>query len=310
MRNVGPPNLTPAEAELFAVEFFPHMKADKRNLLAPTFPTLVWLGVWGAVFTACAAITFFGIDNFLASMNRFARTRSRLGDMLVAMTVLLPLSAPLFLLAAVLARNTNTLACLKLHAAALTCLIVIESVTRGSGEGDRLGLDILIRLVLWCFLLLELVTIGFLELLLFKKTSLRPWPPFLYLGSTTAILGGCFLGGILWSNTFPQRVIAGAEALAGQNPYCILADEQPVLTRRDLTALRMSSRTQRLMGSQILFNNIHGLLAIETSDGRRYFNWSYRLNGFQPILEADVRDRRASPFPPCTALPHFALGLR
>jgi hypothetical protein len=251
----------------------------------------------------CAVVTYRGLDAFLAAP-RARHSRSSLYDFCGMLLIVLPLTAPFISLLAVLARLPSVLAVLKAHAAVYVCAMVVYLSTSAVGRssfGDQF-VD-LIRLVLFIVLAAELAALLYTEG--YVREELGEWarPRFLFTGLTAAVLGGCYAGGWAWSETIPARVIAGAEAQAGNLPYCLTSNGRPARRRADLTGRHM-----RADWNGGFAGNFNAVLVVEAPAGRRYFNWSYRANGFQPLDERAVREPHRDPQFRCEPAVHFARG--
>lgn len=235
-----------------------------------------------ALAGVCAFVTFFHFDAFLASPRVRAGQGSGLFDLFVGLMVFLPVTAP-FVLIMALVPLPATLGVLKVHAAAFTCLLVVELATSTEGRSSPAdGFAPLIRLVLFTLLGAELAIGLYAEGRINKEYGEWARPRLLYSGLVLAVFGGCLGGGLAWSWTIPARVVAGAEAQAGELPYCINVNGRPARGRADLTGQLMRADWHGGFAG-----NFHAVLVVEAPAERRYLNWSYRANGFQPI------DRRA-----------------
>jgi hypothetical protein len=105
-------------------------------------------------------------------------------------------------------------------------------------------------------------------------------PKFLYLGLTISAIVGLYLGVQAWSPTMPARVVASAETLAQEQPYCIIVDGRPARSADDLTGTRMQAHYQ---GNYAF--NFHSLLVVKAGRDLTFFNWSYRTGRFEPVSE-------------------------
>lgn len=86
------------------------------------------------------------------------------------------------------------------------------------------------------------------------------------------------LGVIVWSEAFPDQIMAAAEEAAGDRPYCIEVSGTAVNRRRDLTALSVLARDDHGF-----MWNFHALMVIGSAASRTYANWSFREHSFEPV---------------------------
>jgi hypothetical protein len=131
-------------------------------------------------------------------------------------------------------------------------------------------------------ILIFVSTIGGVVMAVTRRRARTSWPdrkalPFVYLGVTTALLGGWFAGFLIWSPMLPRQVIAAAEAAAGDRPYCIQLEKGPAQSARDLTGWNM-----RFTHTDGFIEPFYALLVIRDTSDRRYMGWSYRTGRFEP----------------------------
>jgi hypothetical protein len=228
-----------------------------------------------------------------------ARMIAALGVLHVALLGL-ALSAPLVAAAAALLPGRASLAVLKLHAAAhlaafaLAWVALMHTVDGGS---PGTGLLLPIMLGLSALLGIELLVLGVLAA---RRRATARW---LFTGTLGCVLGLAGLGATAWSWSVPGRVIASAEAVAGDAPYCVISAGRVARGRGDITG-----RAMRVTATGGMAFGFHGLLLVETPQGLRHFNWSYRLGGFQPVRPDTVAALRLDLLPRCPRVPHAARG--
>lgn len=118
------------------------------------------------------------------------------------------------------------------------------------------------------------------------------------------LLGGWFAGVAVWSLKLPSKVLAAAKVEAQEKPYCIEAADTPVHSKIDLNALNMYARHDS--GYTMYF---HGLLVIGTGGDRKYMNWSYRQERFNPVSERAREGLHLDTKARCTPILNFGESL-
>jgi hypothetical protein len=214
----------------------------------------------------------------------------------------LALSAPFVAAVAALRPGRVSHAVLKLHAGAhlatfaLAWVALMHTVDGGS-PGTGLLLPIL--LALGTLLGIELLALGVLAA---RRRGTGRW---LFTGTLGALVATGGVAAAAWSWSLPPRVIAAAEAVAGDAPYCLISAGRVARGRGDLTGQAM-----RVTATGGMAFGFHGLLLVETPDGLRHFNWSYRLGGFQRVRPDTVAALRLDLLPACPPAPHAARDWR
>jgi hypothetical protein len=133
----------------------------------------------------------------------------------------------------------------------------------------------------------------------------RKGPRFVYVGLTIFLLSGWYAGVLTWSSAFRPRLIAAADILAHEQPYCIEVDGRPVRTADDLTGLRMRARNEGGWSY-----NFHALLLVGAGADRSYLNWSYGAGRFEAVNLAARFALHLDDRVTCKPAMHFALNLR
>lgn len=128
--------------------------------------------------------------------------------------------------------------------------------------------------------------------------------------STVIIISGC----AVWSLANIGIVVARAEAIAKEQPYCIqvASQEDPFgydtpKSLFDLSGLKMRARETSGGISGHLFSFQHHAILVVANKSKKIFNWSYRQQDFTD----DIMDRQIgrSPIIHCIPARHFALHL-
>ena len=267
---------------------------DARPMRPRTGPAIGLL----AIGFGCALLTFVFFANYPAFAQGH-RGPALAGLWTFAFAALL-VSAPLLWLIALAGRMMGTLAPLEIHAALYGVLLFITLIVDSPGHSSPAeGFRGLVILGLVAVMAIE----GAVLAIALARTSpqLEDSAGFLAPALAAALFGGWIVGVLAWSSLLPPRVIAAAEAAAGDRPYCIDVDGRPARRAADLDALSM--RATNAGGWTF---NFHALLVIGAGQDRRYMNWSYRSGRFEPVShharEALHLDKEAR----CTPLAHLA----
>ncbi|WP_149538114.1 hypothetical protein [Siccirubricoccus phaeus] len=142
------------------------------------------------------------------------------------------------------------------------------------------------------------ISVELLLILAIRRWRRMPGP---WLAPCLALVvgGGLWVGLLLWSERMPSHITAAAAAGAEGQPWCIPAAGRRATSPRDLTALAVYDRPQFPLD-----RNFHALLAVGGPGARRYYNWSFRRDGFEVIsadalATLDVFQGRGPAFDPC-----------
>lgn len=237
-----------------------------------------------SIFVLCivagisAATTFVYFDNYAAVLE--ARNDRSIASTASWLFLYFVLSGLLIPLAAAIWPKPATMFPALIHAASYVSLVTILAVTSRPGHGSAGAVFVpLIWLILVVVLAFELAMIAIA--LSRKREQLSGMAIlFVFPGLIAAFLGGWFIGMVTWSETLPQQVVAAAEKMAVGRPYCLEANNKPVDSRRELTALLMLAPSNG--GFEPYF---HSLMVIGSGDRRVYANWSFRKGGFELISD-------------------------
>ena len=242
--------------------------------------SLAWFVILIAIALFCAVVTTYYFENYPA-FAAGGRDPPLYGAWALALGFLLTL-CPLVWGSALVAPAQVTFTILSVHAALYSVLLVITGLTDSPGHsspGDALAAGI------WSILVVVLVAeaaVAATVIARMKKISSETKGlPFVYLGLTTAVLGGWFVGVLIWSATLPQLVVGAAETAAADRPYCIDLESGPARAAGDLTGINMRARNDNGW-----IWHFHALLVIEDVADRSYMNWSYRTGRFEPVSES------------------------
>jgi hypothetical protein len=249
------------------------------------------------VALCCAGATAYYLYNF---PDFVARDLDPVG--LVGLGVLG--ASPLLWIGALAMPGPASLVALRAHAALFIVLLVLDQFYPARHLSGPVGL---IAIFVWCVLVVVLV----IEALVAELTCFRvkrasrsaKVPPFVFSGLVVALLVGCLLGVLIWSPTLPSRVIAAAEAAAGDRSYCIDVDARPARSARDLSGWNMRAADRDGWSW-----NFHALLAIGEAADRRYMNWSYRTGRFEPVSDSAREGLHLDRITQCAPKAHFARG--
>ena len=209
-------------------------------------------------------------------------------------------SAPFVLGSTLLQPRAATIMVAKIHAATYFSFLLMISISSGSPGYSSLEASFsgAIEVFLYAILAFELVIIGIAILRRYKKGDNESEIPWTFTTVTIALFGGWSCGVLLWSFSYPLRVVEEAELAAAGRPYCMMSNYL-----QDLTAINMYVPDHE--GWTFSF---HQLLIIEEGDGLTYMNWSYRRGGFNRIGERTRKSMYLDKYH-CKAIPHFALNL-
>jgi len=213
----------------------------------------------------------------------------------------LALSAP-FVAAAAALQGRTALRVLKLHAGAhlaafALAWVVLTQTLDGGSPGTGLLLPIMVALA--ALLGAELLTLGVLAA---RNRGIGRW---LFTATFGVLAAAAAVTATAWSWSLPGRVIASAEAVAGEAPYCLFSAGRVARGRSDLTGFAMR---ETVTGGMAF--GFHGLLRVDTPEGLHHHNWSYRLGGFQPVRADTVAALRLDLLPACAPAPHAARDWR
>lgn len=262
---------------------------------------LILLGAVGAI---CAVLTFSYFDNY-AELIRLG-LHSRISDAVDVTLVIFTVSAPFVLLWALVAGDKEGYAAARVHAACFLTLIIIAFNTNffalsrqdlDGGSTDHYAADFLMLFAPVDMMLLFFITI--------RTRRENRVPPLLFAGLATALIAGWALGFWLWSERVPPRVIAAAEAVAGENPYCIDVAARAAQSRRDLTASRMRA----VACSWEWYKNFHATLKVGDGAGAEYWNWSYRSGKFELVSAKTRESLHLDTEMRCIPVARFSAGL-
>jgi len=193
-------------------------------------------------------------------------------------------------------RTYKTILVAKVHAALYTAFVFI---TIAASQRPFPIIDIILITALGG----ELLILG---MAVAKARELKPVPvvvPWIFSGLIAALVGGWGFGLLAWAVQIPAQVIAAAEEIAQDYPYCIDVSGRAAQSRLDLTGVMMFTRDQYGWSP-----NFHALLVIDRGSDRSYFNWSYKKGGFQPIDDGTRRNLGLGTYNPirCKPVQHFA----
>lgn len=261
-----------------------------------------WLLILLATTLCCAAITAVCLVNYPA-LSGGGRGPPFYIPCALALGLLLA-SAPLLWALALALPGPHSLAALRGHAALYSVLLAITYLVNSPGHSSPAEA---FAAAIWFILVLILG----IEALVGALAWIRMWRwspgekalPFVYVGLTTALLGGGFCGVLIWSTMLPHRVITAAETAAGDRPYCIDVEKGPARSAGDLSGLRMRATNDRGW-----IWNFHALLVIGEAADRRYMNWSYRTGRFEPVSDSAREGLHLDREARCTPTLHFARG--
>jgi hypothetical protein len=259
--------------------------------------------VWLVATLACAAFTFCYFDHYPA----FAHG-SR-GPPLLAVRMftlaLLFTSAPFLCLLALVTREPGPVAVLDSHLAIYAVFLFITAATHSPGHSSPAeigGGAILFMLfaVLGVEVLVAIAAHGWMQ----DPSGRSGYRPFIFVGLATALFGGWLLGVLAWAAVLPAKVIAAAEAAAGDRPYCVDVDGRAARSTFDLSALSMHAANH----DGWTFN-FHALLVVGAGAERTYLNWSYRSGRFEPLTQPTREKLHLDAQAKCVPLAHFARSL-
>jgi hypothetical protein len=253
-----------------------------------------------AIALGSAALTF----GFFHDYPAFAKGHRDppLAGLAAAALFILLLTAPVLWIAALVGRAAISLGALEAHAALFGVFLFVILLTNSPGHsspGEAFGVAAFF--VVWLILAVEGIVLAI------AIAAMREPPPdpasLLALGPglSAALFGGWVVGVLAWSSLLPPRVIAAAEAAAGDRPYCIDVDGRPARAAGDLDALSM-----RATNAQGWTFSFHALLVIGEGADRRYMNWSYRSGGFQPVSDHAREGLHLDKEARCRPAAHFA----
>ena len=187
-----------------------------------------------------------------------------------------------------------------IHAAIFFSFYFLALITNG---GDALFSTIIIVAIL-VITPLEFLLIGLVSVLAARRKYPAPINEGAFLLTTAALLGGWFVGVIVWGLLLPPQIIAKAEAAAQDKPYCLEAHGEHVSSIWWLTAFSMFSKEHEWR-----HDDFHGMMVLGEGESREYKNWSYRLGDFVAISDEVRKGQQLDSSRRCKPVPHFAAKL-
>lgn len=263
--------------------------------------------VFALVAACCAALVFRDMDALLATASN-SYSDSLLHTMGNFLILTSPIAVPV-IVAYALRSDAPRLLLPILHASAISCVIVFSWITLDVPQfrDEEPLIDDGLASVFFAILFFMAAVELFVALILAHR---QPWLGgwlrlgVLYVGLTGSILLGSSLGFAAWAHTIPERVIAAAEALAGERPYCLRATGREAQSRGDLSPWTIRGPDIRGDFRHVLHLRFYWLLAIEDSEVAQLRNWSYVAGRFVPLS-----GRSLPGLAPCLPTPHFGVRL-
>jgi hypothetical protein len=211
------------------------------------------------------------------------------------------IAAPILWCVAVIFHDAVSRGLLKVHAAIFTVVFVVDFW----GPHTHASPAYLITLVARAFFVILVgmdLLVAYISYRRAKKKQRRVNDlRFLYVGLSMSAIAGLCLGVGAWSPSIPPRVIASAETVSQERPYCIIVDGVPAKNADDLTGLRMKARYD---GDWAY--NFHSVLVVKSSTHVDYFNWSYQSGEFESVSEDARTALHLDSLPQCKPEVHFA----
>ena len=259
--------------------------------------------VWLVVTLACAAFTFTYFDHYPAFAHG-SRGPPLLGARMFALALLF-VSAPFLCLLALATREAGPIAALDSHVAIYAAFLFITAATDSPGHSSPAEIGgsailFVLFIVLGVEVLLALVAHGRME----DPAGHSGYRPFIFVGVATSLFGGWMLGVLAFSAVLAPRVIAAAEAAAGDRPYCVDVDGRAARSAFDFSAPSMHAANH-----DGWTYNFHALLVIGAGADRTYMNWSYRSGRFEPLTESARANLHLDAQAKCAPVAHFAANM-